>query len=374
MMKRSLWTTLAGWSLPEHTGISDDLDLLIHALSPAPGLQFLSISSYGAGEAALALAASGATTVMAYDIGDAQMIRRLIDLKICAAGVLSHKEYLALMGLSPSTRSQKQAIIKKTLKALSGSDYSFWAKHWRWFIPGLFFSNQQTFFMQILWFFIRLFTPSEARRQMLFSKSPDTRIRTFRQYVSRPWLKWIFAQLGSRINFFYPEAEWSSSDYPKVFNRDPFPYFEHLIGTGLPGNPLFAHYFLDGDRSLQEPLLPPHLRPQLFSALRTAAERVQVVSSNIGDLPPLPQASRSYHGAYLSNIIDYLGPDDRQRLIQEVSRVLVSGAPVLIYSNELYDKVPAGCGLVPDQEASTRLAAQDQVRTYSRVGLFRSSC
>jgi hypothetical protein len=373
MMKRSLWTTLAGWSLPEHTGISDDLDLLIHALSPAPGLQFLSISSYGAGEAALALAASGASMVLAYDIGDAHMIRRLIDLKICAACVLSYKEYLALMGLCPSTRSQKQAIIKKMLKALSGSDYYFWGKHRRWFTPGLFFSNQQTFFMQILWFFIGLLTPSQARHQMLLSKSPDTRIRIFRRYVSRPWLKWIFEKLGSRINFFYPKTEWSSSEYPKVFNRDPFPYFEHLIGTGLLGNPLFAHYFLDGDRSLPEALLPPHLRPHAFSKLGTAGDRVQVVSSNAGDLPPLPAASRSYHGAYLSNIIDYLGLDDRQRLIQEVSRVLVSNAPVLIYSNELYDKVPPGCGLVPDQEASSRLAAQDQVRIYSRVGLFRST-
>jgi hypothetical protein len=374
MMKRSLWTTLTGWSLPEHTGISDDLDLLIHALSPAPGLQFLSISSYGGGEAALALAASGASRVLAYDIGDAHMIRRLIDLKIRAAGVLSHKEYLALMGLGPSARSQKEAIIKKTLKALSGTDYYFWRKHRRWFTPGLFFSNQQTFFMQILWFFIGLLTPSQARRQMLFSKSPDTRTRTFRRYVSRPWLKWAFDKLGSQINFFYPEAEWSSSEYPKVFNRDPFPYFEHLISTGLPGNPLFAHYFIDADLSLPEPLLPPHLRPPAFSELGTAGDRVQVVSTNTGDLPPLAVASHSYHGAYLSNIIDYLGPDDRQRLIQEVSRVLVSGAPVLIYSNELYDKVPPECGLLLDQEASSRLAAQDHVRIYSRVGLFRSTC
>ena len=373
MIKPGLWTTLAGWSLPEHTGISDDLDLLIHALSPAPGLQFLSISSYGAGEAALALAASGASTVLACDIGDAPMLRRLIDLKICAAGVLNHNEYLALMGLSPATRSQKQAIITQTLNALPGDDYRFWAKRRRWFTPGLFFSNQQTFFMQILWFFIGLVTPSPARRQMLFSKSPDTRIRIFRRYVSRPWLKWTCEKLGSRINFFYPKAEWSSSDYPKVFNRDPFPYFEHLIGTGLPGNPLFSHYFLDSDQSLPEPLLPPHLRPHAYSELGRAGGRVQVVLSPPGDLPSLPAASRSYHGAYLSNIIDYFGPDDRQRLIKEVSRVLIAGAPVLMYSNELYDKVPPGRGLVADREASSRLAAQDRVRIYSRVGLFRAT-
>lgn len=367
-MKSNLWIALVGWSLPEHTGISDDLDLLIQALSPAPKLRFLSISAYGAGEAALALAASGASTVLACDIGDAQMTRRLIHLKTRAAGVLSHKEYLVLMGLSQATRPEKQAITGLTLKALAGADYSFWKKHQHWLLSGLFFANQQTFFMQILWLLIRLLTPSRVRHQMLFSKSPDTRIRIFRRYVSRPWLKWTCEKLGSRINFFYPQAEWLSSDYPKVFNRDPFPFFEHLIGRGLSGNPLFAHYFLGNDQSLPEPLLPPHLRPHSFSELRKAGDRVQFVPRC---LPSLPLASGSYHGAYLSNVIDYLGPDHRKQLLKEVSRVLVAGAPVLIYSNEQSCKVPPGCGLVPDQKASHRLAEQDQVQIYSRVGLFR---
>jgi hypothetical protein len=277
------------------------------------------------------------------------------------------------MGLSQATRSEKQAIIGLTLKALTGADSSFWKNHQRWLLSGLFFSNQQTFFMQFLWLLIGLLTPSRVRHQMLFSKSPDTRIRIFHRYVSRPWLKWTFGKLGSRINFFYPKAEWLSSDYPKVFNRDPFPFFEHLIGRGLSKNPLFAHYFLENGQFLPEPLLPPHLRPHAFGELRKAGDRVQFVSSSPRSLPPLPLASGSYHGAYLSNVIDYLGPDDRKQMIKEVSRVLITGAPVLIYSNEQYDKVPPGCGLVPDQKASQRLAAQDQVQIYSRVGLFRAS-
>lgn len=372
-MKCSLWMTLAGWSLPEHTGISDDLDLLIHALSPAPGLQFLCISSHGAGEAALALAASGASMVMVYDIGDAQALRRLMGLKISAAGVLNRTEYLTLMGLAPALRSGKEVIVKKTLNALSGSDCNYWAKHRRWFTPGLFFASRQTFFLQILWFLIRILTPFRARQEMLFAGSPHTRIRIFRRYVSRPWLKWTCEQIGSRMNIFYPGAEWRASDYPRVFNRDPFPYLEHLVGNGLPGNPLFAHLFLDPDQSLPEQLLPPHLRSHTFNELKKAVDRIQVVQSAPGELPVLPLSSHSYHGAYLSNIIDYLGPHHRQRLLQEISRVLIAGAPVLIYSNERYDKVPAGCGLVRDDEASFRLATLDRVGIYSRVGLFRSA-
>lgn len=371
-MKRSLWTTVAGWSLPEHTGTSDDLDLLIHALAPVPGSQFLCISSHGAGEAALALAAGGASVVTVYDIGDAQMLGRLIALKSSAARVLSRTGYVALMGLSPATRLQKQAIVEKTLSALSGADYNYWAKRRRWFTPGLFFASRQTFFLQMLWSLIWLLTPSRACLEMLLAESPDTRKRMFRRYVSRPWLKWICQELGSRINLFYPAAEWHSSDYPRVFNRDPFPYFEHLVATGLPCNPLFAHCFLDRDQSLPEQLLPPHLRSPAFDDLKKAKDRVQVVHSAPGALPFLSLASHSCHGAYLSNIIDYLRHDDMQRLLQEVSRVLIAGAPALIYSSEHHDKVPPGCGLVRDEEACSRLATQDQVRIYSRVGLFRA--
>jgi S-adenosylmethionine:diacylglycerol 3-amino-3-carboxypropyl transferase len=194
----------------------------------------------------------------------------------------------------------------------------------------------------------------------------------FRRYVSRPWLKWICKELGSRVNLFYPQAEWRASDYPRVFNRDPFPYFEHLVATGLPSNPLFAHCFLDRAQSLPDQLLPPHLRSPAFDELRKAKDRVQVMQSTPGELPSLSLPSRSCHGAYLSNIIDYFGPNDRQRLLQEVSRVLIAGAPALIYSSEHYDKVPPGCGLVRDEEACSCLAAQDQVRIYSRVGLFRA--
>jgi hypothetical protein len=208
---------------------------------------------------------------------------------------------------------------------------------------------------------------------MLFAGSPDIRIRLFRRYVSRPWLKRAWGKIGSRINIFYPQAEWRSSDYPRVFNRDPFPYLEHLVATGLPCNPLFAHCFLERDHSLPEQLLPPHLRPHAFDELKKAKDRVRVVHSAPGELPCLTLPGGSYHGAYLSNIIDYLGHDDRQRLLQEISRVLIAGAPVLLYSSERYDKVPPGCGLVRDEEVSSRLAAQDQVRIYSRVGLFRTT-
>ncbi len=370
-MKLSLQGMLTIRTLPEHTGISDDLDVLMNALAPDPGMNWISISSFGAGEAALSLAASGADKVTAYDIEDAQILRRLIVLKTTAAAVLEHNDYLTLMGLRLAPHSRRQVIIRRTMESLSGADYRFWAKYIHGFTPGLFFLNKQTFFLQLFLGLIRLSAPARARRQILFSPSADTRIKLFRRYVPRPWLKYLFDRLGSRVNFFYPESEWRNSDYPKVFNRNPFPYFEHLIGTGLTCNPMFAHYFLNGSTTLPESLLPPHLRPQGYRGLCTAGDRIQVFPSSSKFRRLMHLAAQSYHGAYLSNIIDYLDPDDRNLLCRAISRVLIPGAPVLIYSSESYDKVPPECGLEPDHAASARLAAQDRVRAYARVGLYR---
>lgn len=371
-MKLNLWLLLAGWALPEHTGISDDLDVLTRALRPAPGKNLLCLSSYGAGEAALALAAGGADLVMAFDLEDAPMLRRLIALKASAAAVLDNDEYLALMGLRPATRSSKEDIIDRTLGYLSDIDYPFWAKHRRWLSQGLFFSNKQTFFIQLFFCLTVLLAPTRGRHQMFFSRSKETRKRLFRRYISRPMLKFVFDRLGARFNFFYPKAEWQHSDYPKVYNRNPFSYFEHLFGIGISCNPLFAHNFVNNGSVLANKLLPPHLRPQGYIGLRTVNNRVSVFPSSLKILPTLLNLkARSYHGAYLSNIIDYLGPDDRKILCRAMCKALTPGAPVLIYSSEAYDKVPPKCGLKPDLEASRLLAEQDRVRVYTRLGLYR---
>lgn len=373
MIKHCLWILLAGWSLPEHTGISDDLDVLVSALAPSPGMNWITLSSYGGGEAALTLAASGANTVMAYDIGDEQMLRRLITLKTSASSVLAYPEYLALMGLVPANRMRRQASAKRTLGVMSDGDLFFWSGHRRWLTAGLFFANRQTFFIFCFFLLICLLTPAHARRRMFFSTSEAERRHVFRRYVSRPALKYLFDRLGSRINFFYPDAEWRHSDYPKVYNRNPFPYFEHLVGTGLTGNPMFAQYFLDSNASLPKHLLPPHLRPQGYSGLRASRNCIHVFpwSSNCLSLKRLE--ARSYHGAYLSNIIDYLGPDERNLLCRTLSRAMMPGAPVLIYSSESYNKVPPQCGLSPDPAASRWLAGRDRVRSYVRVDLYRAT-
>lgn len=362
---------LTGWARPLHTGLSDDPDVLTAALAPAAGKRYICVSCHGAGEAALCLAAGGADTVVIADIGDAAMLQRMMILKIAAAQALDRADYLALMGLWPAGRKHRQTIISCVFTALSDTDRSFWLRRQSWFSPGLFFACRQTFFMQLALILIRMLTPAQSLHNMLRSDSAEDRVEIFRRYVCRLWLLNAISFLGKHINLFYPQDEWNNSDYPKELNRNPMPYFTHLIKKGIAENPLFAHYFLPSEGRLPERLLPPHVRRGMYKNLQTVKNRLQVLIAQPGTLPELPTHASGFDGAYFSNCIDYLGPNDRETLLRRVSSALRPNAPFLIYSNEAYSKVPPGLGLQLDSDASARLAFCDRACIYSRIELYR---
>jgi hypothetical protein len=367
------WITFFGWSLPEHTGISDDLDVLLSALQPACGKRFITISSYGSGEAAIALGAFSAGEVFAYDIEDARTLCQLISFKLAAANRLGYNDYLSLMGLRPSTKARRFTLFDQVVEYLGGEDRRSWSKRRHWARKGIYHANQQTFFLQILWAVVFLLTSKQTREKIIFSEVPDERSKLFRRYVAKPWLVRLFDLVGSRINIFYPEAEWRNSEYPKRFNRNPFSYFEHLVTSGIVNNPLFALHFQDENMGVREELNPPHMRKNGYSGFRDIGDRIRILPSPPKQVPILEFDNQSCHGAYLSNVIDYLDQRDRARLCKEIARVLRPGSPVLIYSSESFDKVPVGCGLELDVQASAALKEMDRVCVYARIGLYRAS-
>ncbi|HEY0682982.1 MAG TPA: DUF3419 family protein [Steroidobacter sp.] len=356
--------------MPEHTGISDDLDLLLTALQPTHDKRLITISSYGAGEAAISLAAHGAGEVLAYDIEDARTLYQLISFKLAAASRLGSDDYLALMGLRSVGTRERVNLFDQALECLASEDWKVWSNRRHWAKKGLFFANRQTFFLQLLWGVVLLLTSANTRTKIIRSSDPGERSKLFRRYVARPWLVWLFDLVGSRVNLFYPEAEWRNSEYPRIHNRNPFPYFEHLVTAGITKNPLFAHYF-QGDAAIPEEMIPPHMRRIGYSGFKNIGDRIKVVPSAPNQVPSL-FGDQSCHGVYLSNIIDYLNRRSREFLCREVARVLRPGSPVLIYSSESFDKVPGGCGLELDACASAQLKAMDRVRVYALVRLYRA--
>jgi S-adenosylmethionine:diacylglycerol 3-amino-3-carboxypropyl transferase len=157
-------------------------------------------------------------------------------------------------------------------------------------------------------------------------------------------------------------------------NKDPLGYLERLIEVGLARHPLFAHQVLDPRRPLPEDLQPPHLRPGEFDGLRDRGSRVRVLVSPRGTREVvLPTANDELDGAYLSNVVDYLSAPERLALFKEVKRLLKPNAPILVYSNEAFAKVPVEAGFVYDGAMSSELSTADRARIYARVEIYRPS-
>jgi S-adenosylmethionine:diacylglycerol 3-amino-3-carboxypropyl transferase len=361
-----------------HAGVSDDLELLAQALGPvaaAAGIpkRFLAVSAHGSGEAALALAALGASEVLAFDIAAPARLRRLVELKAASAALFGREDHLVLMGLRPASALRRRALTRQLLVALSPQQRAYWAPRRAWLIEGLFRADQVSRFFAAFVAALRLLAPEAARAQILSSPSPEARVRAFRRYVARPWLQRALNAVGGRVNLFFPNAEWEASEYPRRMNREPLAYLERLVAAGLADNPLFAHLVLDPELPLPVELLPPHFRPLGFDGLRAGGARVRVLVPPPGTAElMLPTAERDLDGAYLSNVVDYLGAAERARLFAEVTRTLRPSAPILVYSNEAFAKVPLELGLALDQVLSKKLVDSDRARIYARIEVYRT--
>lgn len=356
-----------------HAGVSDDGDVLVGALAPGPGRRFICVSAHGAGEAALTLAGLGAAGVLAYDVADAASLLRLLTLKLAAAHLMGREDYLAVMGLRAASRLRRAALADQVLRGLPEGARGWWAPRRRWLMEGLFHADRQAaFFSAFMWGLARL-VPAEAQQTLLFGPTPEARAAVFRAHARRGWLEAALAQLGGRVNLFFPAPEWAASEYPKALNRAPLAYLEGLVAAGLGDSPLFGYLVRPRDEALPERLLPPHLRPGAFDGLRSAASRVRVVASEPGAPLPLEEAPGGHHGAYLSNVVDYLGEPARRQLLAALVARLGPGAPVLVYSNEAWGKVPADLGLTLDEAASARARAADRAAIYRRVEVYRTA-
>lgn len=357
---------------PVHTGVSDDLDVLLACLAPAPEKRFVTVSAHGAGEAALSLAAFGAEEVLALDLEAPEMLARLLALKIHAATRLGREDYLVTMGLRPASKLRRRALAHQLIRALPRSQQQWWRARRSWLEEGLFHADRQAGFFRAFQTGVSLLSPPGGEAQVFQGPSPAARRDAFERFVARPWLRRGLGQLARRVNLFFPANEWRASEYPRELAGDPLGYLGGLVEAGLAESPLFAPQIRGKNAVLPEHLLPPHLRTRDFDRLRRGAARAHALVAPRGADPlSLPASGRSVHGAYLSNAVDYLRHDRRRHLFSELRRILVPDAPILVYSNERWPKVPLELGFALDAEASAQAQALDRAHIYRRIEVYR---
>lgn len=309
----------------------EDADLLLHALDPQPGKTYLSIAS--GGENTLALLTRSPERVIAIDLSPAQIA--CLELKVAAYRTLTYEELLILMGDRPvplSTNRDRLALYHRCRPYLSVAVQQFWDRHQPALRRGLAhagkFERYLTYFRRYILPFIhprhRIHTLLELRspqeRQQFYDQHWDTKRwrRVMRLFVSR----FVMGRMGRDPSFFR-YAVGSMADH--ILQR-----VRQVYITVDPQHNSYLQWILLGTH---QTCLPLALRPEAFPLIQQNLNRLEWHCLALEDWLTL-QPPQSIDGANLSNIFEYLSPQQSDRLFEALTAVTRSHAR-LVYWNML---------------------------------------
>jgi S-adenosylmethionine-diacylglycerol 3-amino-3-carboxypropyl transferase len=338
----------------------EDSRLLVAALEPA-GKQCLSIGS--AGDNSFALLAAGAAAVTAVEMNAAQVA--CIELRRAAYLTLDHSEFLELMGSRPSSR--RLEIYRQCREEMSAAARGFWDTNPDGVADGIGSAGKfERYFASFRKVVLPLAHSKMEVAELLVSRSPDERRRFYDKVWDKRRWRWIFKVFFSRTVMgllgrdpeFFKYVEGSVAE--RILGRT-----RHALVELDPAENPYLHWILTGTHG---EVLPDALEPGNFDKIRTAISegRLEVVENSLEGW--LDEARDRRYDAYnLSDIFEYMSPDNTRGLLE---RVLTSANPGarLAYWNMLAPRArPEALAhrLVPVRDADDWFG-QDRAFFYSR--------
>jgi S-adenosylmethionine-diacylglycerol 3-amino-3-carboxypropyl transferase len=341
----------------------DRLDLA--ALAVQPGERVLVVAA--AGDAALALAAAGASRVIAVDRNCAQL--HLVALKIAAARHLDPETRYRWFEVGRDAAAPQ--LYRQMLRGELEPDASaYWDARIHLIADGLHDRVGVGRSFARVGRLARLLVPSLAAHVEAVGSTQE-QAAFWRRHV--------------RGRLFGPITHWLFAHTPAMARLAPNPHelqrmrrggYSHALEARIEGviertlvreHPWWRPAFSGRAAS------PGHgaawLDPDLDSAVRDGAERIELVVGDLTDaLNALPQASLD--AVSVSNVLDWLAQDRHRALHDALVRVLAPGGRALARSILTDDGSLAGNGLVRDP-ASANLVADERTALYGRVDLLR---
>lgn len=342
----------------------EDSRLLTEGLLPA-GRRCLSIGS--AGDNSFALLAAGASSVTAVEMNAAQIA--CIGLRRAAYRRLEHGEFLELLGSRPS--SDRWRWYQACREELGEAERAFWDGRRDGVEAGIGGAGKFEGYFRL--FRERVLPLAHSRRRVaaLLEPRPTGERERFYEGVwnNRRW-RWIFRLFFSRTVMgalgrdpeFFKYVEGSVAD--RILERT-----RHALVALEPAENPYLHWILTGTHGTA---LPEALEERNFESIRSALEagRLRVVHDSLeGCLAKAPD--ERYDAFNLSDIFEYMSPDNTARLLEKLADASEPGAR-LAYWNMLAPRSrPESLArrLVPRSEEAERLFARDRAFFYSRFVL-----
>ncbi len=314
-------------SILRYAQVWEDADVLLEALDIQPGETCLSIAS--AGDNAFAMLIKDPARVYAIDLNPTQLAA--VELRIAAYRLLSHPEFLELVGSIPSLR--RLDLYGRLASELSGPARQFWdsqADAVRDLGIGGAGKFERYFQLFRQRFLPRVHRPSTVEA-LLVSRSREERGKfyesnwntiawrlMFRTFFSSS----VMGRLG-RDPAFFKYVEGSVAD--RILART-----RHALTHLDPHENPYLQWILTGQHRTA---LPVALRREHFDTIRSRLDRVECRCVALEDFLDCVPA-RSIARFNLSDIFEYMSPENHRRILE---RILEAGSPGgrLVYWNML---------------------------------------
>ncbi|MCW6035491.1 BtaA family protein [Spirulina subsalsa FACHB-351] len=317
---------LADFSRIRYAQCWEDADVLLQGLAIQPDDVCLSIGS--AGDNTLALLACSPKRVIAVDFNPAQIA--CLALRVAAFRVLSHGELLAFLGSKLATGGERRAFYGRCRGLLDEAVRQFWDGQERAIAQG--FARVGKFERYLTTFrkYVLPLIGDRTTREHFLQNHPQSVREAFYQTHWNHW-RW---RLLFRLFFSRPLlGRWGRD--PQFFRYGEGAISQHLLQrteyalTQLnPAENPYLQWILTG---YHPQALPFALRPENFDPIRDHLNRLEWHNSALEDfLSQNPHLSINRYN--LSNIFEYMSPDNSQKLLQQIIQQSPPGSRLLYWN------------------------------------------
>ncbi len=351
--------------------VREDPCLEIAALRPDAGETIVIVGSGGC--TALSLLAAGAGRVVAVDLNAAQ--NHLIELKGAALAAFSLDEAWRFLGVVAAAANERRTGYQALHGRLSPAAQQYWDQRPKAIGVGVLNAGVSERFIALVVGAMRLFVHDGDRiRRLLACTTLDEQ----RAFYEREWNGWrwrgLFTLLMNRLAF---RRAYDPAFFRHVENPSFAAHFHALAEHALTEIPVadnyFLHHMLTGVFPVARPNgVPPYLSTTGAARAGAAVEydRLTLVDGAMTDyLRTLPASS--VDGIALSNICEWLGPDQIDELFAEVARVAAPGARVCFRNFVGWTEVPARWRhrIVEDRARGERMMRHDRSVVQRRLAV-----
>lgn len=306
-----------------------------------------------AGCTALSLLAGGATDVVGVDLNRTQ--NHLVELKAAALAQADPAGFLGGAPMPPSARLQVYQHIRPTLTRAA---QNFWDANPRHLARGVLHAGVTERLMRMIATALRLVHPRRRRQHLLALKTLAAQQDFYHDRWDNARWRLLFRLLANRLVLRRAYAE---RFFEHVENPSYAKHFHRVAGHTLTELPIQDNYFL---HQMLTGHYPAHARPPYLTGAGIGTGRLTLVDATFTDYLRT-QPDRSIAGFALSNICEWLTPEQIDELFTELVRTARPKAR-LVFRNFV------GWTEVPSRLRGT--IREDRARGEELMRLDRSLC